>query len=170
MDKTLFDTQLSFQRNQVSSENTKTDVSKQQEKIQKDLQDNDLTVSGSNLSLQLEKLGNDLEKAELDYQARLSSDNQTIQNFFNTVKLIGTDLNNLFADVVEASDNLLGYTPEKRYINDGFEAVLGNKDFSTKTRAEDAFGKMLASYNEFKTLSNDVDTGTIVALLKSYQA
>lgn len=170
LDKTLFDTQLSFQRNQVSSENTKTDVSKQQEKIQKDLQDNDLTVSGSNLSLQLEKLGNDLEKAELDYQARLSSDNQTIQNFFNTVKLIGTDLNNLFADVVEASDNLLGYTPEKRYINDGFEAVLGNKDFSTKTRAEDAFGKMLASYNEFKTLSNDVDTGTIVALLKSYQA
>jgi arginine repressor len=107
LDKSLFDTQIAYERNAISSLTNTEDIKKQQEKISKDLRDNDLSYSGSTLSLQLQKLASDLEKAELDYQTKLDSDNQTILNFFNSVKLIGSDLSNLFQDSINLSDELL---------------------------------------------------------------
>lgn len=169
LEKALFDTQIGFERNRITSDTTKTDIAKQQEKLQKDLKDTDLSNPTSNLSLQLDKLNNDLTKAQLDYQTKIDADNQTIQNFINTVKLLWTDLHNLFSDTVEQTDNLLGYTPAKRSANDAFETMLGNKDFFTKAKAEESFRLVIAAYDEFKMLVSDIHTGSMVPLLQSYQ-
>ena len=168
-EKSLFDNQIGLQRNKITSIATRFDVDKQEEQIQKNLNDNDLNVTWSNLSLQLKKLQNDLEKAQLDYQTKLDSDVQTILNFFGSVKLIWTDLNNLFADTIQASDLLLGYTSANRNANDGFESMLGNKDFYSKARAEAALGTALSAYDNFKMIVSDINADTINPLLKSYQ-
>ena len=166
-EKSLFDNQIGLQRNKITSIATRFDVDKQEEQIQKNLNDNDLNVTWSNLSLQLKKLQNDLEKAQLDYQTKLDSDVQTILNFFGSVKLIWTDLNNLFADTIQASDLLLGYTSANRNANDGFESMLGNKDFYSKARAEAALGTALSAYDNFKMIVSDINADTINPLLKS---
>ena len=168
-EKSLFDNQIGLQRNKITSIATRFDVDKQEEQIQKNLNDNDLNVTWSNLSLQKKKLQNDLEKAQLDYQTKLDSDVQTILNFFGSVKLIWTDLNNLFADTIQASDLLLGYTSANRNANDGFESMLGNKDFYSKARAEAALGTALSAYDNFKMIVSDINADTINPLLKSYQ-
>lgn len=168
LEKALFDTQIGFQKNQVWSISTKQDIIKQQEKIQKDLKDNDLSNSWSNLSLQLNKLESDLSKAELDYQTKLDADNQTIANFLNSVKLIGTDLSNVFQDSIKAGDDLLGVSTNNRSNNDSFELMLGNKDFTSKQAAEARLSEAMLAYDQFKVIVADINVNTIVWLLASY--
>lgn len=168
LDKSLFDTQIAYERNSISSLTSIEDIKKQQEKINKDLRDNDLSYSGSTLSLQLQKLAKDLEKAELDYQTKLDSDNQTILNFFNSVKLIWSDLSNLFQDSINLSDELLWVTTTNRNKNDSFEYVLGNKDMTSKQIADAKLSDTILAYEKFKMLVNDVNINTISGLLLSY--
>jgi hypothetical protein len=69
--------------------------SQQQEKLSYDLNNTDnATITGSSTQIQLAKLEQDLEKAELDYQARLKSDNQTNENLITSAKNIQSDLTN----------------------------------------------------------------------------
>ncbi len=169
LEKSIFDAQIGLQRNQIASDTTRFDVGKQQDQIEKSLSDSDLNNASSNLSLQLSKLQNDLEKAQLDYETKLDTDAQTIQNFFGSVKLIGTDLNNLFADTIQVSDLLLGYTSTNRSANDAFESTLGNKDFYAKGRADTALGVAISAYDDFKMIVSDVNENSINPLLQSYQ-
>lgn len=169
LEKSIFDAQIGLQRNQIASDTTRFDIGKQQDQIEKSLSDNDLNNASSNLSLQLSKLQNDLEKAQLDYETKLDTDAQTIQNFFGSVKLIGTDLNNLFADTIQVSDLLLGYTSTNRSANDAFESTLGNKDFYAKGRADTALGVAISAYDDFKMIVSDVNENSINPLLQSYQ-
>lgn len=170
LEKSLFDANIGFSRNQITSESSREDIVKQQERLAKDLRDNDLNISGSNLDLQFNKLQSDLEKAQLDYQTKLDADNQTILNFINSVKLISSDLGALFNDAIQESDDLLGVTPQNEHNNDAFEAILGNKDFYAKAKADKALTEAIAFHDEFKTIIGaDINANTMSGLLVSYQ-
>ena len=86
LEKALYDTTIINEKNKVWSEVAKLDALKQQEKIVRDLENNDLSDTGSSLSLQLKKLQTDLDKAQWDYETKLIADDQTIENFINSVK------------------------------------------------------------------------------------
>lgn len=168
LEKALYDTTIINEKNKVWSEVAKLDALKQQEKIVRDLENNDLSDTGSSLSLQLKKLQTDLDKAQWDYETKLIADDQTIENFINSVKLIGTDVYNLFTDTINLSDTLLWVTIERSNQNDTYEQILGNKDFYSKQRASDDLLKTIAAFVNFKTLVNDPNTGTMQPLLRSY--
>lgn len=168
LEKALYDTTIINEKNKVWSEVAKLDALKQQEKIVRDLENNDLSDTGSSLSLQLKKLQTDLDKAQWDYETKLIADDQTIENFINSVKLIGTDVYNLFTDTINLSDTLLWVTIERSNQNDTYEQILGNKDFYSKQRASDDLLKTIAAFTNFKTLVNDPNTGTMQPLLRSY--
>lgn len=169
LQKSLFDATIGLQKNQINSSATRQDIGKQQEKLTKDLSDNDLGISGSNLSLQLDKLNTDIAKAQLDYQTRLDSDNQTILNFMNNVKLVRSDLWTIFNDTISAADELLGVSVAREHNNDAFEHILWNKDFYALNRAQEALRKWFTSYEEFKSVSQDVNVNTMSGLLITYQ-
>ncbi|HMY80391.1 MAG TPA: efflux RND transporter periplasmic adaptor subunit [Candidatus Absconditabacterales bacterium] len=168
LEKVLFDAQIGLERGRISSDTTKQDIIKQQQKLEKDLIDSDPYRTGSTLNLQLQKLELDLGKAEFDYQAKLAADNQTIQNFAHTVKLIETDLRNLFEDIISASDDLLGVSQAKLSNNDAIEPILGNKDFYAKQSAQEQLLKTMSNYSEFKKNLQEVTTGTMSTLLFLY--
>lgn len=169
LNKALFEAQQGYTKNQIISQSSKEDIAKQQEKLAKDLIDNSLNISGSNLNLQLSKLDSDLAKAKLDYQIKLDTDNQSISNFMNNVKLINTDLGNLFNDAISISDDLLGVTPQKEHSNDSFEAILGNKNFYSKANAAKELLKAIDAYNVFKGIVTGVNANTMSELLSAYQ-
>jgi hypothetical protein len=99
--------ELALERAQFSEKNTREDIIKQQEKISYDLNNIDANLTGSSTQIQLEKLQQDLERAELDYQARLKSDNQTNENLITSAKNIQSDLQIILSDTVDETDKLI---------------------------------------------------------------
>jgi hypothetical protein len=99
--------ELALERAKFSEQNTRADILKQQEKLSYDLNNTNATITGSSTQIQLAKLEQDLEKAELDYQSRLKSDNQTNENLITSAKNIQSDLQIILSDTVDETDKLL---------------------------------------------------------------
>jgi hypothetical protein len=105
--KAIKDAELALERSQLTQSFTDQDIQKQQEKINYDLNNVSSRYTGSSSQLQLEKLEQDLAKAEFDYQTRLKSDSQTSQNFLTNIQNIQSDLKILLAETINETDKVL---------------------------------------------------------------
>ncbi len=165
--------ELALERARFSEQNTRADIAKQQEKISYDLNNINATITGSSTQIQLAKLEQDLEKAELDYQARLKSDNQTNENLITSAKNIQTDLQIILSDTVDETDKLLWITD--KYLNDtlykDMRVYLSAKNITTKDTALTTFTVLQSLNNKLKTLkSADINDANVSDYLKQYQA
>jgi hypothetical protein len=57
--------------------------------------------------LQIQQLDQQVNKAELDYQTQLTSNQQTLDNFFATAKNLAKDVELLYTNVVNENDKIL---------------------------------------------------------------
>ncbi|MDQ7022491.1 MAG: hypothetical protein Q9M97_03010 [Candidatus Gracilibacteria bacterium] len=79
-------------------------------------------------SIQLDKIDNSIKKAELDYKNFLKSNSEQVKAFTITSKNDFINLKNIYSDVINLGDGLLGVTKLNKKKNDSFEDYLGLKD------------------------------------------
>lgn len=107
-------------------------------------------------ALQIQQLKKQVNKAELDYQTQLTSNQQTINNFIETAANIGKDIELLFQSVRIESDSILGISKLYEKENDLFERHLGVKNTSTRRIANQELRTLLSKETNYNNLSRKV--------------
>lgn len=151
LDKQIQDAQLAYQKTLVSS------------------QSSIIGVGNSSADLQLQKLEQDLAKARSDYNAKLKSDDQTLENYVNTAKNVYSDVTNLMLDVIDKSDKFLGYTNENAHYNNGFEVYISVKDDNARYMAEQELAELINLREELKKLGDEITLDNITEFLSDYK-
>jgi hypothetical protein len=67
--------------------------------------------------LQLQTLDSQIAKAQLDYETKLTADDQQLINFTNSAKTILNDTKSLIRDVMDETDKIIGATQERKNAN-----------------------------------------------------
>lgn len=98
-------------------------------------------VSAANLQLQSAK--ESFEKAKFDYQTKLSADEQTLTNFWQTANNLVNDVKLLYETVILEADKILWVTTLQQSNNDSYENMLWAKNTATKFTAEDALRQLI---------------------------
>ena len=114
----------SFENSQDTGDLERLDL--QIDKIK--LQEDKLQIQAEKLELQIEKLQDNIEKSRFDYDLRLKSDEQAIQNYGGTLRTQYSSLEILMSDMIQFGDEIFGITEENRRANDAFEDYLWAKD------------------------------------------
>ncbi len=164
LDKQISDAKLNLDRSDVTYTNIISDSDKQLEKLQRDLSNNDITNTGGTLFIQLQKLNTDLEKAKIDQNTKIRSDDQTIANTILSAKNIYTDLNSIYQDTKVLSENIL--QPIDIYLQ---RAWLGAKDVSAKSRAYASYDIFAWQANQIKNIWNDINSWNLATYLQNYK-
>ncbi len=110
---------------------------------------NDEKINSS--KLQIRKLKENISKAELDYKNLLLSNSEQIKSFETTVKKDYLNLANLFTDIIDFSDKILGVTRLNREENDNFQDYLGAKNRKFKKNLETELFNLI----QFKNIKFD---------------
>ncbi len=75
-------------------------------------------------TVQLQSARENLEKTKIDYETKLLSDEQTLQNFSQNARNITKDAQLLYESITTEADKLLGVSDLRKAYNDAFENVL----------------------------------------------
>lgn len=151
LEKQIQDAQLAYQKTLITS------------------QSSILWGSGTTADLQLQKLQQDLEKARFDYNAKLKSDEQTLENYINTSKNVYSDVSNLMLDVIDQSDKFLGYTVANAHLNNWFEAYISVKDDNTKYNAETKLANLILEKDKLIALWSEITLDNVTGFLAQYK-
>jgi multidrug efflux pump subunit AcrA (membrane-fusion protein) len=171
LEKQIEDAQLALRRAQLTADTTRDDTAKQLEKLDYDLASVNPLLSGSNTQIQLENLKKQLEKAEYDYQTKLTSDTQTLTSFVTTADNLYSDVSNLVADVVTESDKFLWISNEFKHINDGYEVYISARDSNKKDEAELSLDRLISLQDDLEDLGKvQITQENIVSYIQSYSA
>jgi len=85
----------------------KDNTSEDLRKAESDLNNADYKSMNSKSSLDLEKLDNNIEKAKLDYNNKLISDENTVNSYYNSLKKEYSSFSISLNDIIQFSDELL---------------------------------------------------------------
>ena len=118
---------------------------------------NDPDAAFWSANLQLQKFDSDIKKAEFDFETRLAADQQTLQWFVNSAEVLQDQIVNLYADVVDSVDKILGVSDQNRLINDNFEQFLSVQDTSILRQAQTTLRTMLLQQNLLGWLGLGID-------------
>ncbi|MCD5375457.1 biotin/lipoyl-binding protein [Candidatus Gracilibacteria bacterium] len=147
LDKSVFDAEMNLdtlERNLIA---LKID-SQQNLLLAKDNLDNSQYGNlDSSSALKLESLDNSIEKSKLDYEIKVSSDEQSVEGYKATIKKEFSGLLTTLIDVQEFADSLLGITNTNKNDNDDFENFLGVQDKNQKRSSELSL-QVLIDYRE----------------------
>lgn len=147
LDKSVFDAEINLdtlERNLIA---LKID-SQQNLLLAKDNLDNSQYGNlDSSSALKLESLDNSIEKSKLDYEIKVSSDEQSVEWYKATIKKEFSWLLTTLIDVQEFADSLLWITNTNKNDNDDFENFLGVQDKNQKRSSELSL-QVLIDYRE----------------------
>ena len=147
LDKSVFDAEMNLdtlERNLIA---LKID-SQQNLLLAKDNLDNSQYGNlDSSSALKLESLDNSIEKSKLDYEIKVSSDEQSVEWYKATIKKEFSWLLTTLIDVQEFADSLLWITNTNKNDNDDFENFLGVQDKNQKRSSELSL-QVLIDYRE----------------------
>ena len=147
LDKSVFDAEMNLdtlERNLIA---LKID-SQQNLLLAKDNLDNSQYGNlDSSSALKLESLDNSIEKSKLDYEIKVSSDEQSLEWYKATIKKEFSWLLTTLIDVQEFADSLLWITNTNKNDNDDFENFLGVQDKNQKRSSELSL-QVLIDYRE----------------------
>lgn len=104
---------------------------------------------GSTAALQIDQIEAQTNKAQLDYQTLVTSNQQTIQNFISTAKNIAKEIELLYFDITINADQLLGVSDLYEQSNDYFENSLGAQNTSTRREAQSELRLLLTQQDLF---------------------
>ncbi len=151
LDKQIFDAQQQLENLQRSLATAQSDA-KQNLLLAQDTVDNSSTNGlDSQSALRLQQLDNNIEKAELDYQIKLSADEQQIASYSPSLRREFNALSTFLDDVIDFSDNILWVTDVNRNQNRRFDQFLWALDTQQKTNSKNFLRALIATRdsNEF---------------------
>lgn len=115
------------------------DAEQQRELAEYNARTNNVDGSSWSAALQLQKFDSDIEKAEFDYETKLTADDQALEGFVNSSQRIVDSVTSLQVDVIDTVDRLLWISTLNRSLNDSFENYLWAKNTQTYRDAVDDY-------------------------------
>ncbi len=120
----------------------------------------------STAALQVGQLSAQVDKAQLDYQTLLTSNQQTVQNFISTAKNIAKEIELLYQDITLTADQILGVSDLHKQSNDYFENSLGAQNSSTRRDAQSELRALLNEEEMFNDTGLQYTSTTLVTNLQ----
>lgn len=151
LEKQLEDAKLAYQKTIVSTDNSI------------------LGNADSSAQLQLKQLEQNLTKSRIDYDIKLKSDEQALENYVNTARNVYSDVTNLMLDVIDQADKFLGYSLINAHLNNGFEIYIGVKNDNTKYLAEQKLAELMRQKDTLQNLGNNITLDNITNYLSQYK-
>lgn len=111
-----------------------------------------LLDENSPASLNLSRLEQEIEKAKLDYENLLLSDNQQKRNFIININNNYNSFKRLLDEVIHSSDVILWVTNSNRHLNDSFEIYLWARNSSLKSLSENMLLNLISIQNTYKSV------------------
>ena len=169
LEKAVADTKLNYERTQDNYKITKAQIEEDKKKAKIDFENSKLNVGDSSSSLQLQKLEEQIAKAEFDHENLLISNKQQVESFISNAKNEYSSLFNLYTDVIEFGDSILWVTDENRNENDDFEDLLWAFD-KVSLEESKTYLRQLIDYKEnLDTIDNsNISESTIVSFLEQF--
>lgn len=168
--------QINYESSELSLEKTIFDASLNLEKLEKNLlalkseweqnillardtlEDSNFEDVNSSYAIRLERIDNSIEKAKIDYDIRVSTDQQTLEWYKSNLKKEFSWVLTVLIDVQEFADNLLGVTPNNRTEDDDIENFFWVQDLVQKTQSK----RVLEDLIWFRESSNFSNISNIV--------
>lgn len=151
LEKQIEDAQIAYNRTSVSTDNSI------------------IGNSDSTAQLQLKQLEQNLEKSRLDYDIKVKSDQQTLDNYINTATNVYSDVTNLMLDVIDQADKFLGYTLTNSHLNNGFEIYIGVKNDNAKYLAEQKLAELIRQKDKLQSIGNSITLQNVTSYLSDYK-
>lgn len=179
LDKAIQDAQLNLEKAKSNYNIAKQDAQKSIENSEKNLENirinlenTDLTQWDSKASLDLERAKQSLKKQELDYQNKLTSDEETLISYIESTKEKYSNLKSTNDDILNFADELLWVSDLNKNKNDNFEDYLWAKDTGklqeTKNKLINLLNKDILN-NDLENLNEDNLQETVNALDNVYK-
>lgn len=144
LDKSVFDSQQAVDRAKSNLDALIKDTAENIKKAQTDLDNTNISLWDSKWALEIQKLVNSIEKAELDYDNKIIADNETLESFKSTVKKEYNSMVIFLWDIIEFSDTLYGVTDLNNDENDRIDTYLWAKNTKQKTATKDLIREIIA--------------------------
>jgi hypothetical protein len=123
----------------------------------------------SSSKLELDRLKQDYEKATLDYNNLLSSDQEQINNFKSTIKSQHNSLKTLTQDISLELDKLFSVSETNKNYNQYFDQYLGAKNFILKNQMKDSVKKLFQQKEYLENLDlEDLNQTKIIEIINIF--
>ena len=154
LNKAVDDAKINLEKAQNEYNNTKKSLEKTLAQTKLSLDSSKNVEEDTTLALQIQKLNNNLAKAELDVENVKNSNIEQLKSFQNSALSTYDLLDNLMTDIIDFSDSILWVTQQNKKLNDNFEIFLWKKDTQHLSQTEQLF-KDFSSFKEntFDTLN-----------------
>jgi len=162
-DKAVFDAELNLERLERNLETLKKDSEQSLIQAKDNLNNNINSGIDSTSALRLQQLDNNIEKAKLDYEIRLTSDAETIESYKVSFKNNYNTLLIFLDDVIQFTDTILSVTEVNKRTNRDFDQFLWAKDRGQKTLSEQRLLQLIAyrDSDTFTLIDSDLQSGNI---------
>jgi len=163
LDKAVFDAELNLERLERNLETLKKDSEQSLIQAKDNLNNNINSGIDSTSALRLQQLDNNIEKAKLDYEIRLTSDAETIESYKVSFKNNYNTLLIFLDDVIQFTDTILSVTEVNKRTNRDFDQFLWAKDRGQKTLSEQRLLQLIAyrDSDTFTLIDSDLQSGNI---------
>lgn len=156
LDKAIFDAEKNLSKLTRNLEALKQDTEQNLLQAEDNLNNSKYDGLDSRSALQLEQLDNNIEKARLDYEIKLTADNEQIASYGASLRRDFNALQTFLDDIIEFSDEILWVTDINRSENDDFEMFLWAEDVWQKRVSENAL-RAAINYRDGSEFS-EIDT------------
>lgn len=145
LEKKVSDTEIALNDAKVLFENAKK--SSEEDKLNAELNYKNSDIVDVNSQSYLE-----VEKAKLDYENLLKSNNEQTKSYIEKVKKEYNNIILILWDVIKFSDELLGVTYENKDKNDDFEDYLWANDSAWKITANNKLLELISYESQIKEI------------------
>jgi len=158
LDKQVFDAEINLEKLKRNLEILRKDSDQNLIQAQDNFNNSQYDNLDSRAALQIEQLDNNIEKAKLDYDIKVSSDLQQIESFKASTKKEFNILRWYLSDVTNFSDEILWVSEENKNKNNDFEDFLWAQDTNQKRKSEIALQNLIdlqvaSSYDDLIALA-----------------
>lgn len=169
LDKNIEDSRLNLEKAQSNYDTNKAKYEEDYKKAELDFENSKINIVWSNSNLALDKLNENILKAEFDYNNTLNSNVQQINTYTENVKTEYRDISTNLRDIINFSDLILWVTNENKSLNDSYEDYLWAKNSSITKEAKDKLLELIKFENELLNIdSNIIWEETILDFLNSF--
>ena len=169
LNKNIEDSKLNLEKAQSNYETNKAKYEEDYKKAELDFENSKINTVWSSSNLALEKLNENILKAELDYSNTLSLNTQQISTYIENVKTEYRDISTDLRDIINFSDLILWVTNENNDENDSFEDYLWAKNTLLLNNAEKELLELINFEKELLTIeSSTISEENILDFLDSF--
>ncbi len=152
LDKAISDARIALDRSKSDYSATQANADNNLEKALRDAQKSDLGTTSSDANVTLDQLQSSLDKARLDYQNLITSNQQTLLNYNTSFQTSLSDLKKFYAKILFEGDRLYGITPKYQAENTNIRRFLGSTGL--RSTLEFAYFDLQKSGDQINTVSN----------------